>query len=280
MTSPTTDAAQPSPLTPPASSIRGRFLWYDLMTPDVDAAVAFYTAVTGLGTAKWSMGENLPAYTMWTNGETPIGGTMTLPAEEVARGTKPHWLAYVGTADCDATFQQALALGATACVQPTDIPTVGRYAALLDPQGALFALYTPENAPPPAPFLPTPGTISWHELKTTELAPAESFYEALFGWERTMAMDMGPAGTYQMFGHGQITYGGMYGTGPETSPAWLLYIMVPDLDAALDRVRAHGGAVTRGPDPIPGGRIAHATDPQGGAFALHAAEGEMPPPQG
>src|SRR6476661_2125515 len=92
----------------PEESTRGRFVWYDLMTTDPEGAKAFYTAVTGWGTQVW---EEM-SYTMWTDGGTPIGGIMTLPAEAAAAGAPPHWLGYVAVPDVDATTARARELGA------------------------------------------------------------------------------------------------------------------------------------------------------------------------
>jgi predicted enzyme related to lactoylglutathione lyase len=58
--------------------------------------------------------------------------------------------------------------------------------------------------------------------------------------------------------------------GMQMPPAWLYYIEVDDLDAALGRVKAMGGKVLQGPVAVPtGARIAQLLDPQGAAFALH-----------
>jgi len=275
MTTPSTDPAA-AQLTPTTASVRGRPLWYDLLTPDTAAAIAFYTAVTGWTLTNWEMGPGM-TYSMWTAGETPIGGTMGLPADEVARGTPAHWMAHFGTPDTDATHGLAVQLGATTRVAPTDIPTVGRYAVLTDPQGALFALFTPASEPGAEPTTPGVGAISWHELTTTDHVAAFDFYAQLFGWAKQDAMDMGAMGVYQMFGRpGGVMYGGMFDK-PADMPApphWLLYVRVADLDAAVDRVRAGGGQVLNGPMEVPGGdRVAQCMDPQGGMFGLHAKTG-------
>src|SRR5436309_14669621 len=114
----------------PEDSTRGRFVWYDLMTPDPEAAKAFYTAVMGWGTQLWeSPGMS---YTMWTVGDRPIGGLMKLPDEDVASGARPHWLAYVAVPDVDATTARAKELGANVLKPPTSIPTAGRFAVIAD----------------------------------------------------------------------------------------------------------------------------------------------------
>jgi uncharacterized protein len=250
----------------------GRFVWYDLVTTDPVAAEQFYTAVIGWGTEAWK--QNGSTYTMWTADKIPLGGIMTMPADAKARGEMPHWLAYVSTPDTDAMVQQATSLGARVLVPPTDIPTVGRFAMIADPVGALIAPFSPNQPPSPADGPPRIGTFSWHELATNDPARAFAFYHATCGWEKTDAMDMGPMGVYQMFGWPAPSVGGIYGRPPGQAAApaaWLHYVRVADLDRAVATVQAKGGTLFNGPMEVPGGdRIAQCRDPQGAAFALHA----------
>src|SRR5207249_2775724 len=143
--------------------------------------------VTGWTTTTWNQGPpDMPPYVMWTKADgQSIGGVMALPAEQIAAGVPPHWIAYVGTPDIDATHAEALRLGATQHVPPTDIPTVGRFSVLADPQGATFALFTPGRPGGPEPEAADVGDVSWHELYTTDLPAAWAFYSGLFGWVET-----------------------------------------------------------------------------------------------
>ncbi len=84
---------------------------------------------------------------------------------------------------------------------------------------------------------------------------------------------MGPMGKYHMFNrpHGMI--GGMMNKPPEMAqvpPHWAIYFRVPDIDAAVERIKDNGGAILNGPMEVPGGdRVLNAVDPQGAPFALH-----------
>lgn len=254
-------------------SVLGKFVWYDLMTTAPDEAVAFYTAIAdSWGTTEWEApAEDMPPYTMWTVDEKPFGGSMPLPAEAIAGGAPTHWLPYIGTPDVDATVKKAEGLGASVFVPPTEIPTVGRFAILADPHGAVFAAFAPAEDEPDQPEPNTPGAISWHELLSGDPEGDFDFYAALFGWEKTQAHDMEPVGVYQMFGRGETTYGGIFKK-PEEMPlsAWLLYITVADIEASVGKVKASGGQVLGGPMAVPtGDLVAQCKDPQGGAFALH-----------
>ena len=265
------------------SDTRGRFLWYELMTTDPAGALRFYTDTVGWGTETWEGGEE--PYTMFTNGETPVAGVMRLPEEAQAQGAPPHWIPYVGSPECDATCERAKELGATALVEPMSIPEVGRFAVLCDPQGATFAIYTPEREMPEGDAPPQPGQFSWHELATTDPDAAWDFYTDLFGWVKTEEMDMGDAGVYRMYGRpgSQVPLGGVFRK-PEEMPgpaAWLCYAMVDDVYPTTEKVSAGGGQVLHGPMEVPGGDIvATCMDPQGATFAVHAAARSLTPGNG
>lgn len=250
---------------------RGKFVWYDLMTTDPDAAIDFYGKVIGWGTQPFE-GSPTP-YNMWTVDQTPIGGVMDLPEEARQSGAPPHWLTYVATPDVDQTAARTQELGGQVFVPPTDIPSVGRFTVLADPQGAAFAAFTPTDAPAGDERPPKTGEFSWHELVTTDRENAFDFYHDLFGWDRMEAMDMGPAGVYQIYGRQGVPLGGMFNKTEDMGPVppnWTVYAHVDDVHETVEKVKANGGQVINGPMEVPGGDwIAQCLDPQGAMFAVH-----------
>jgi predicted enzyme related to lactoylglutathione lyase len=246
------------------ADIRGRFVWHELLTTDTAGAAAFYPKVVPWRTQPSSM----PGYTLWLAGDAQVGGLMALPTE--AAGTPPHWLIYIGTPNVDATAEHAQRLGARVVKAPSDIPNVGRYAVLADPQGATFALYTPGPTGGGIPA-PGPGVFSWHELATTDVPAALRFYGELFGWSKGPGHDMGAMGIYQIFERFGAQVGGMCKVqGPATPPTWLSYVQVGDSGRAVGAAKGAGGRLLHGPIEVPGGSwIALFMDPQGGAFAVH-----------
>lgn len=260
----------PASATPAAATTpsRGRFIWHDLMTRDLDGAIRFYKKVCGWETQVWDA-PGMPPYTMFAADAQAFGGLMALPADTPA---PPHWVAYVTTPDVDATVAQAQSLGATIMVPARDIPEVGRFAVITDPQGALFAVYTPKSETPEPPGMPGIGLFSWHELATTDHVAALDFYAKLFGWEKTSEFDMGSMGVYVLFGRNGEAMGGMFNKPADMPfpPNWLPYVHVDSADAAAERVTAAGGTVMNGPMDVPGGRITQCMDPQGGMFAVHS----------
>jgi predicted enzyme related to lactoylglutathione lyase len=247
-------------------SNKGRIVWHELLTSDPKAAMAFYTHVVGWTTQPW---EN--DYTMWVGSQGPLGGTMALPEPAKKMGAPPHWTSHVEVVDVDATVAEVKKLGGRIYVEPQDVPKVGRFAVIGDPQGASISIMS--AASPMTPHDSTkPGEFCWAELMTTNHEAAFRFYSDLFGWEKLSDFDMGAMGKYLLWGKGGKQLGGMF-TKSKDMPmpaAWLYYIQVADLDAAVERAKSKGAKLLNGPMEVPGGaRIAQLMDPQGAAFALH-----------
>jgi predicted enzyme related to lactoylglutathione lyase len=106
--------------------------WNELMTPDVPKAAAFYNKVFG-----WTANEYGPDanYTELKVDGQSIAGAMNPPMP----GIPPVWGIYFSVDDCDASVEKAKSLGAAVFAGPTDIEP-GRFAALADPQGAMFSI--------------------------------------------------------------------------------------------------------------------------------------------
>jgi uncharacterized protein len=254
----------------PAPTLRGRFLWHELLTSDTAAAIDFYSKVVGWKIETWA---EMPDYRMWVGSRGPVGGVMTLPEDARLMGSPPTWLAHIGSPNADATADLAVRLGGRVLKPAVSIPTVGRFVILADPQGVVFSAFTPET-PMPMDIEAKPGEFCWHELITTDTEAGLRFYSQLFGWEKTDSMDMGPSGTYQMFGWPGVSQGGVYRKPAEMQapPSWMHYTEVPEVRKVTPKIKELGGMVIMGPHQIPGGGwIVIAADPQGAPFALHQA---------
>jgi len=254
--------------------MHGQFVWYELTTPDVDAAKKFYPRFTGWGTQQFDND-----YTMFTTGGVPIAGLFRLDEDMRQQGVPPNWMPYVEADDIDATAAKATSLGGRVTHGPADIPGTGRFAVLQDPQGAMFGIYKSTNPGGAWDGTNIVGRFSWHELMTTDSAKAFEFYRALFGWDKNGGMDMGGGQMYDMYGKGDKMYGGMFNRPPEMAgmpPFWLVYIHVPDVGKAVSTAVKAGARVQRPQMDIPGGSIAILGDPQGAGFALHHANAQVP----
>jgi uncharacterized protein len=249
---------------------QGTFVWYELMTTDLSAAEEFYGKVVG-----WRAKDSgMPGikYTLFSSGETPVGGAMTIPPQAAQAGATPSWTGYVAVANVDEMAERVKASGGAVHHGPENIPGVGRFAIVADPHGAAFALFTGEGDPPPPPDPAAPGYVGWRQLNAGDLASAFPFYAKLFGWTKAEAIDMGAMGVYQLFAHGGTAIGGMMTKPPQIPhPRWEYFFNVEAADAAVERVKAAGGTVYNGPVQVPGGSwIAQCVDPQGAVFAVVA----------
>ena len=249
------------------------FVWYELMTTDLDAALAFYADVVGWTPNRYPNGAE-PYYLMMPPGEAmPAVGAMTLPEEARQNGGRPGWIGYVGVPDVDAATQEVRAAGGKVHREPADIPDIGRFSVVADPHGAAFCLFRANaSGQNPCEQKTAPGHVGWRELYAGDAVPAFDWYAARFGWTVDHDMDMGPMGVYRIFAVDGVVQGGVMTKPPQIPvPHWLFYFNVGSIEAALDRVKAGGGTVLNGPMDVPnGGRIAQCMDPQGAVFAMVA----------
>jgi predicted enzyme related to lactoylglutathione lyase len=244
----------------------GSFVWHDLVTPRAQDAVAFYSEVARWNARPWEHDET--DYTLFALDDEPLGGAGT---PRVSHDAAPRWVPYVYVYDVDACVRQVAKLGGQVHRGPVEVPNVGCWALIADPQGAEMGMFEPCALPSSGDGAARAGEFSWHELNTTDYRAAFEFYKALFQWERIAEHDMGASGRYFMFGQRGRTYGGMFnGTSSGQRPSWLSYLRVDDVSAAAQVAERLGGKVKRGPMEVPGGDwIAQCEDPVGAPFALH-----------
>jgi uncharacterized protein len=118
--------------------LHGAFSWCELLTTDVPEAKRFYSKLFG-----WTL-EPAPMpgmeYTLVKYGGEQMGGIMSMPPG--CEGMPPSWGVYVTVADVDATAKLAVEMGGKVLVPPQDIPQVGRFCVLQDPQGATIKAIT------------------------------------------------------------------------------------------------------------------------------------------
>ena len=114
----------------------GDFSWCELMTTDVDAAKVFYGGVFGWQFDDESVTDH--PYTVLKAGESGVGGMMGMPPAAPGE-MPPNWLCYVTVDDIDAVVARVGELGGEVCHGPMDVPGIGRFAVIQDPQGAVLA---------------------------------------------------------------------------------------------------------------------------------------------
>jgi uncharacterized protein len=115
----------------------GAFGWSELTTRGIDAAHGFYPAVLGWSYDEREFGD--VQYTLWKVGDEMVAGGMPMN-DQFPPDLPSHWMIYFNVDDADASAEKAKELGGTVSVPPTDIPEVGRFAVIGDPQGAFFSI--------------------------------------------------------------------------------------------------------------------------------------------
>lgn len=249
----------------------GDFVWYELMTPDPDAAQEFYG-----GMLSWEFEEaamNGQDYRGFTAGDAKVGGFLKLTPEMTEHGAHPSWVGYVNVDDVPAAVSKVKDAGGHVFMEGGSVPDVGPFAMLADPQGAPFYVIDDQSGQPSGAFAkydPQDGCCAWNELACDDPDAADAFYRDLFGWKKGDSMEMGPLGHYQMYQQDDYTHGAMMKR-PEGMPAslWAFYFRVPDIEAAHSYAEGKGAHVINGPMEIPGGEfVFQAMDPQGALFSI------------
>jgi predicted enzyme related to lactoylglutathione lyase len=251
------------------------FIWYELMTPDPDAAKTFYDEVVGWTIEPRSQFPN--GYRMIGRSDGGFaGGVLPLDDEMRKHGARPTWLGYLYSDDVDASVADIESAGGKTFMAPFDIPNIGRVAMVADPAGAPFYIMkpTPPEGQPDAQSdvfsTDQAQHVRWNELSTTDPDAAVDFYRRHFGWGQEGDMDMGEMGKYRFIQNGPTTIGAIMRKPPQLPVSlWTYYVGVDDIDRAAEAIKSGGGQILNGPMEIPGGEFAlNAMDPQGAPFGL------------
>jgi uncharacterized protein len=242
----------------------GVFSWTDLATTDVDAAKALYADLFGWGY------EDLPlpgggSYTMAKVDGLSVAGLGAVQAE----GQPPAWTCYVTVDDADAAASKAAELGGHIVAEPFDVMEAGRMAVIADTAGAIFAVWKAGDSIG-AELVNGHGLLSLTQLNTPDTERATEFYSGLFGW-RFEAVEGSPVPYWGIY-LGDHLNAGMMPLPPDqpAPPHWLVYFGIDDVDAAVDKIGAAGGAILVPKSPVPGGEIVVAQDAQGAIFGMFA----------
>lgn len=250
-----------------AGQFHGAPCWFELMTPEIDAARSFYGSVFG-----WTMADSGAVdftYLLAKAGDEMVAGLMP-PTQP---GMPSFWMLYLAVDDVDAEAEAIAADGGAVHKAPADIPGTGRFALVTDPQGAAFGLLQPLPMDPP----PESGAFdqkkaghgNWIELQTTDQKAALDFYAGHFGWTLDHTMPMGEMGDYDIFARNGAQIGGMMPLMGAPTPAWMPYYGAEDVADTVERVKAGGGRILNGPHEVPGpALVVQAADPQGVVFGF------------
>ena len=271
----------------------------DTEQPDPDAAAEFYGQLFG-----WAFENKLPP---GMDDKYLVASVRGFDVAAIASPTPgvtgpPTWNTYVSVADADATTAQAVSLGAEVLIAPVDAgppgAVAGRWAALVDPEGAHLRLWQPGYRHG-AQLVNAPDTWNTSDLTTADAARATAFYGALFGWQAD-PVDFGggeaegEAFMLRLPGYGDFlairdpdirrrhadpsvpagfsdTIGWMTVVADATrSSRWSVTFAVTSTDTVADQAEKLGGTVVSPPTDRGGGivRVATIRDPQGAELTV------------
>lgn len=260
----------------------GSFIWYELMTDDVDSAARFYEKVLGWK-VKGNVAQSVSGQDYRMIGRDDggnAGGMLPISADMAANGARPGWLGYLFTPDVDGAAAAIKADGGAVHMGPLDI-AVGRIAMVADPTGAVFYIMKPI---PPAGKDATSDVydrkavqrVSWNELATPDLERAKSFYAKHFGFRFERQLDMGKGGPYCFIEHAGHDIGAMMRRSEPGPSSWSFAFRTKGtIGAAKRAVEANGGTVIVPPHEVPGGDwIVICNDPQGARVIFVGSKGD------
>ena len=242
--------------------------WVELSgTPDVEASESFYRELFGWEMPELPNSAELGGYRRAKLGGRDIAGVS--PALEAGQPTGGG--PYVSGADAAAPAAKVLEAGGESITEPMDVVGLGTMAVFTDPTGAVFGIWQPGTFAG-SELVNEYGAFGWNELGTRDTAAAKQFYTQVFGWD-TVEEQSERAGTYTVWKVGEAMVGGMadidvLGLPAEVPAHWLIYFMVEDADAAVEKAKAGGGDVRMEPIDIPIGRFAVVADQFGAVFAV------------
>jgi len=224
---------------PSGKTYPGKFIWHDLMTPDLTSAGKFYEELFG-----WRI-EYEGLYAVVHNGDKPIAGILQVePAD--GSDTQGVWLPSVSVADVDTTAGLVKVNGGTILKGPLDMGQRGRAVLISDPHRADLVLLSAKGGDP-ADTEAAIGDWLWDEIWTDDPDGTEDFYAAVLGYDEMLSAD-----EYDVFMHqGKWRAGIRHVRDDREYKAWVPVIRVADPVAITKRVTELGGTVWIAPDEAP-----------------------------
>lgn len=259
--------------------------WVDTNQPDPTKAAAFYAGLFG-----WEVEESMPeggehgSYLIGRIRGGDVGAVGSIP-----EGAPPvvAWNTYIWVDDADTTAKEVAAAGGTVLAEPFDIGDGGRMAVFADTEGAVFSVWQAREHRG-SKVVNEHGAVNFNGLATRDVAAAERFYGAVFGW-RHLPLPGSPMWTLPGYGdHLEELMPGVkeqassmgapdgfidavaqivpLAADDPTPPHWNVTFAVDDVAATVALAQELGAEVVSGPADAPWVRMAVLRDPQGASF--------------
>ena len=209
----------------------GKFVWFELITHDLDKISAFYGELLGWSFTQYD--EN-PEYFIIEKDGNEIAGAVAV--RDKSMGSR--WLSTLSVADVDVAASRVRKLGGSVLYGPFDYDNRGRFAQVGDSQGADFIVLK-SRAGDPQRSDPAPGTIVWAELFTKSVEDSARFYKGLVSYEVIPSEE---AEEHHYFTVGGKIRGGVTEIDFEdVKPTWLPFVGVENLrEIVLEAIESGG----------------------------------------
>jgi uncharacterized protein len=259
------NAPELPPLNEPATNARlpGKFVWVDLLTPDVARAEAFYGKLFG-----WSF-KRIGDYTLAFLGDEPMAGMVRVAAKTGGR-RQARWVGYISVPDVSAAQRQIVSQGGKVLVGARSFPKRGDLAVFADREGAIFGVLSSSSGDV-EDFLREAGDWIWAQFLSRQGETAAKFYASIAG--STILEAPKPDGSKRWFlvsqGYARASIIELPRNRTDTGPGWLGYIRVSDVASTIALAGKLGGRVLVSPRPdLFDGKVALIADPNGAVFGV------------
>jgi predicted enzyme related to lactoylglutathione lyase len=258
-------APTPGPLSEDGSRRAGKFIWYELITDEPEAAQRFYATVFG-----WTF-RPVPgvagSYTLIENAGDRVGG-MFVQARPAGGARGARWIPVMSVPDAGAAVEETRRSGGSVIAPLATIAGRGRHALLSDPEGVLFGVLRTEGGDP-ADTPVEDGDFFWLDLFARDPERAATFYRRLGGYEVDEAPAAAGATRLVLQAQGYARAGVLRMPPGLSQPGWLPYVLVEDVPATLKKVVAAGGRIVVQPDKkLLDGKVAVIVDASGGVLGI------------
>lgn len=222
----------------------GTFCWADCNSTDPEKAKKFYIDLMGWDHEDMPMGEGM-VYTMFKLDGEDVAALSGMSPEQIEMGIPSNWTNYIDVDDVDALVEPVKAHGGAVLVGPFDVFDNGRMMMVQDPTGARVAFWQAKSHIG-ASIVNTVGALAWNELYTHDVAKAQAFYSAVFGW----TFEKDATGYNTIKNNGRYAGGMLQSEGEDAPPpAWMPYFNVADIEKTVAKAQALGGTVHVPPTP-------------------------------
>ena len=247
----------------------GKVIWHDLITEDLDGARIFYGELLGWTFENYVGGRD-GEYILARKGDVIVAGLLAIDAP-IDGENYSRWLPFISVDDVDAALARSTAGGASIAAAARDV-SIGRVAAIIDPQGAVIGLVrTTIGDPDDVTTAAAPGRAVWTELLADDPQAAAAFYSSLANYDVRIIKRRG--GEYTVLASGGVDRAGIFQNPAEGdyAPVWITAFGVSDPAAAAAQAESLGGTIILPVSPdLRDGTTAVVTDPSGAILVLQS----------